>query len=293
MRNVISKKLIMLMIAGLFVLLTGASLAQAADEEVRTQCTSAEGWTTTLLEGFPQLLDNCDIDTELCYLWTYNVQSPKSDTKGLNHINFNISTRPYYSTDIATLVAQYDNSATLAEYFGGTGEPTTDYGKGILQYYVAKFTPQSSDGTWSFLSNTNGMGTGTVGLKINNELSLCEIAVPDKANEPDPGEPTVSVISSEQIIHTTDNKKFRILEDDVTQCIIKAQYWDGETWIDMTKSDIETSIKITEEDGTTAPSEYFGVPGQGCPRAIVKRQGNNTWYFISGRYVWIEPYKGN
>jgi len=282
MRHIRSKSLILLIIAGFFVLFAGTNAALAADDEVQTECTNDLGWTVELLGGSAELLDNCDINTELCYLWTYQVQSPKSDTKGLNHINFNISAHPYYSSNIATLVEEYNGSATVGKYFDGAGEPTTDFGKGILQDYVVKFTPQSIGGIWSFISNTDNMATGTVGLKINNNLGLCEIGVPYKTNEP---EFAAMAVSSEQIITTADNKKFRILEDPYTQCILKAQYWDGDSWEDMTKSDIQTTLKI-DEGGYSEYAEYFGVPGQGCPRAIIKREGEHTWYFISGRWVW-------
>ncbi len=276
MRKMRSKNLMLIMIAGFFVLFTGINTAQAQSDDVPTSCINDMGWTTILLEVTPG--DSVDCGYDPCYIWTYNVQSPNSNTKGLNHINFNISAHPSYDAP-ATLIGEYDNSATVAIYYEGAGDPTTNFGKGILQDYVVKFTPQSTNGTWSFISNTDNMATATVGLKINNNLGICEIGVPYAA------EFAAMAVSSEQVITTTDNKKFKILEDPYTQCILKAQYWDGDSWEDMTKSDIQTTLKI-DEGGYSEYAEYFGVPGQGCPRAIIKREGEHTWYFISGRYIW-------
>ena len=284
MRKMRSKKLMLIMIAGFFVLFAGINTAQAQSDDVPTSCINDMGWTTILLEVSPG--DSADCGYDPCYIWTYNVQNPKSNTKGLNHINFNISAHPSYDAP-ATLIGEYDNSASVAIYYEGAGDPTTNFGKGILQDYVVKFTPQSTNGTWSFISNTDNMATATVGLKINNNLGICEIGVPYAA------EFAAMAVSSEQIITTTEtdadgnNKNFKILEDPNTQCILKAQYRYGDNgnWIDMTKSDLQSTLNI--DDGEhTKPIEYLGVPGQGCPRAIIKREGNLTWYFISGRYVW-------
>jgi hypothetical protein len=279
MRTIKLKQILLLLVAGFFVFFIGTNTVKAADDEVPTSCINDLGWTTTL-QGIS--LASC-IDDENktfdCYIWTYKVQNPSNNTKGLNHINFNISSDPHWESPPATWIAQYDSSATVTTYPAGLGEPANDFGKGILQDYVVKFTPQSSDGTWSFVSNANQKRKGTVGLKINNSLGLCEIGVPYEA------EYAAMAVSSEQIITTTDNKKFKILEDPYTQCILKAQYWDGDSWVDMTKSEIYDSLEL-KEGGISEPIEYVGVPGQGCPRAIIKREGPETYFFISGRWVW-------
>jgi hypothetical protein len=265
------KDLILMMIASFFVLFSGASLVQAADEEVPTACTTKAGWEI-ILDGDPVF------DEGNGYIWSYIVLDPNGNTPTkLNHINFNIPALDATVEDPYGIITVREASGTLATYLPGAGDPTTYFGKGILQYYVAKFTPQQ--GVWSFASNSGKMETGTVALKINNSLELCKIAVPSNPSF------AAMAVSSEQEITTTDNKKFKIVEDPYTQCILKAQYWDGDSWEDMTKSDIQTTLKI-DEGGYSEYAEYFGVPGQGCPRAIIKREGEHTWYFISGRYVW-------
>lgn len=275
-----SKTFLLVMLAAFVVLFAGTNKVQAQGEEVPTSCTTDLDWTIEMLDE-PQLIDSCTINNQQvtpCYEWAYQVQSENFNTKGLNHINFNI---PVKSSD-ATLIGQSDGAyaATVAVYDPGVGDPTTSFGKGILQYYVVKFTPQSTDGIWSFYSNTGKTGTATGGLKINNNLAICELGVPDS-----PGYPIMAVATSQNIT-TADNKNFRIIEDPYTQCILKAyEILPDGTERMLTKAAVEETLKAVGEDWEENLI-YFGVPGQGCPRSIVKADGPNTWYLISGRWMW-------
>ncbi len=268
-------QILLIMFVGIFILFTGTNMAQAADEEVPILCHTDNGWIIKLLSVEP--IDDCIIGDQPCYEWAYQVQSPKGDTKGLNHINFNIPvTSP---NDILVGEGGYE-PASVFVYDPGVGDPTIYFGRGILQYYVVKFTPQSTEGVWTFISNTGKKGTATGGLKINNNLEICEIGVPDDPNY------AAMAVSTEQTITTTDNnKQFKITEDPYTQCILKAYKIVDGVQTPLEKIAIEELI-LDEGEFDPAAIEFVGVPGQGCPRAIIKREGDHTWYFISGRYVW-------
>lgn len=278
-----AKNFVGILAAVIFVLGGGINLAQA--DEIPTSCITPGGWTISLLDVSDP--GACTIDgqvVEPCYTWLYQVVNQEGTTKGLNHINFNIPvTQPE-----ATLVGPSDDeyAAVVAVYEAGAGDPTIYFGRGILQYYVAKFTPQSTYGLWSFTSNSARMAVGTGGLKVNNNLELCELGVPGDANY------AAMAVSTAQNITTADNKNFRIIEDPYTQCILKAYELDaaGNIVRELSKGDVGDYLKAegTDPNGNEYKEDlvFFGVPGQGCPRAVVKADGPNTWYFISGRYVW-------
>lgn len=278
MQKKILNHFLVMVIAVFFVFYGGRSMAQNGDDEVPATCTTPGGWTISLLDVYEP--GSCMIDGQAvdpCYTWLYQVLGLDGTTKGLNHINFNIPV-----TMPATLVGQSadEYQATVAVYEAGAGDPTINFGKGILQDYVVKFTPQSTDGIWSFNSNSSRMAAGTGGLKVNNSLEICELAVPGDANY------SLMAVSTAQYITTADHKNFRIVEDPYSQCILKAfEILEDGTERELTKGEVGESLKAVGED-YTEDLIYFGVPGQGCSRAVVKADGPNTWYFISGRWIW-------
>ena len=267
MLKLTSRQFLWIMIMGIFVLFPRLQGVQAEDE-VPLTCTTDGGWTISL--------ENVSAGDDY-FVWTYRVLNLDGNTKGLNHINFNIRAEQ----GISVWESDDLNSATVQLYPIGAGDPTTYFGKGILQYFVAKFTPQQTSGLWSFASNSGNMETATGGLKINKSLEICKIAVPGDARF------AAMAVSGEQLITTEDNKNFKILEDPYTQCILKVEQWNPTTneWETLTKHSIG-DLSILDNNGLDAPLEFLGVPGQGCPRAIVKREGEHTWYWFSGEWVW-------
>lgn len=256
------------MIVGIFMLFLSLQGVQAQDE-VPLTCTTSGGWTVSLENVSANAGD---------FIWTYSVRNPNGNTKGLNHINFNIKA----DLGISVWDSYDENAAGVAVYEAGLGNPSIYFGKGILQYFVATFTPQQTASLWSFASNSGAMETATAGLKVNNNLELCKIAVPGDMRF------AAMAVSSQQIITTEDNKNFRVLDDPYDQCILKVEQWNETTneWEPLTKHAIG-DLSILEGAGDTPESlQFLGTPNQGCPRAIIKRKGENTWYWVSGEWVW-------
>ena len=270
-----TSKILLLILTVAIVALFGVGeiMAQAACDPP-TNCINNAGWKVELVGGAPVLVDSGTYKG--LWEWTYMVVNTLTgDSKGLNHINFTI---PVCCPDEVVLT-QGDN-ATLAWYPAPEGDPTTNFGKYLYEVNVAKFTPQNSTNyTWSFYSNSGKIAGITAALKIGKTFSSCFIAGPGC-----PGLAQMAV-GTEQFVTTEDGHKFKIIEDPYTQCILKVfeLLADG-TQRELTKGEARDSLQTTDEN--PEPLVFLGVPGQGCPRAIVKAEGESTWYFISGRYVW-------
>ena len=267
----------------------------AQDEcEVPLSCTTEGGWTVTLMDGYPM-----EISPDL-FEWKYSVANRSGNTKGLNHINFSL---PVCCPDPITIV--HSEPAVHIFLPPGTPDDTTGFGKGIQQIFVLKWSlndPQDTD--WFFQTNNKEITKGTAGLKVGNKLELCEIAVPG-CSEPLP-EFAQSAVNTMTYVTTVDGRLFKQMLDPFTQCpnwiweIISCDENDQACRDGVCKlcegKDVYEWPLVREESWKVLSAQHdnydpSGVtsianPGSGCGGAIIKSDGEHSWFFCFLGWCW-------
>lgn len=279
------KKIRYFLLAGLFLFFASTGVAWAETCEVPTDCDTDSGWHIQLLEVTQQSTEYCNeiLGIEECYRWRYQVYNQDGTTVGLTQLLFTIPTlcgvQPLFAGD----------EANPSLYPPGDGDPTSGFGKDIESISVARFEPNSSGGFFSFYSPEKTMTEATVAVAVKKGDGSCLIGGPSHYGTETNEEPFT--VSSEQIITTSDGERFWIVEDIDTQCIKEAYEVneDGTKGRLLTQELIEINLysKAGLEPGADGnPLEYVGLTNQKCNRSIAKSKGPNTWYFISGRWMW-------
>ena len=277
------------------VALYSSTGAVAQDEcEVPLSCTTQSGWTITLMDGYPM-----EISPDI-YELKYSVKNQKGDTKGLNHINFSI---PVCCPDPISIL--YSEPAVHIYLPPGTPDDTTGFGKGIQQIFVLKWSlndPQDTD--WFFHTNTKELTKGSVGLKVGNKFELCEIAVPG-CPEPPP-EFAQSAVNTMTYVTTVDGRLFKQMLDPATQC--PTEIWeillcganntverDGEIrectageiyeWL-LEKRPSSEILTAQHDDYDPAGVTSIAYPGGGCGGAMLKSDGEHSWFLCFLGWCW-------
>lgn len=235
----------------------------------------------------PTLVDPADYEDQCrnlgdeCYQYKYNL-TPSDLSAPLSQVLFTIPSK--YEEVLINGAYQY--------YQAGIGDQTTGFGTYVQEIRVAEIPPTS--GEYIFYSNVGSISPITGALKSGKDFGSCKIAGPDPYGY-DPNE--VFTVSSERTIKTSDNKKFHLLEDDTTECIVYGsyeQYLPGDPEYDPLLSEeqnrrllIRESLdEVLQSNLGNTPIEFVGDTNQRCKRAIAKSRGEQTWYFISGRWLW-------
>jgi len=280
------------MLIAFMTLFTAAHVMAQEGCTVPLSCTTENGWTVELMEGYPN-----QIGADL-YDWKYSVKNENLNTKGLNHINFSL---PVCCPDPIPIL--YSEPA-VHQWPPGIPDDTTGFGKGILEIFVLKWSlndPQDND--WHFHTNTEKISKGTVGLKVGKKLEVCEIAVPGCA-DPAP-ELAQAAVTTMSFVTTNDGRDFMIDEDPYTQCINwvyeKVPCMSGVACrpndLDNCKYDVPVEDcadgwywfpldKVPSSEVLTATSAGGGEPVTDvatqtpCGRAIVKAGDNTFWFFL-------------
>lgn len=262
--------------------------------EAPLSCTTENGWTITLMDGYPLEVSP---DT---YEWKYSAQNQSGNTKGLNHINFSM---PACCPDPIPIL--YSEPAVHIFLPPGTPDDTTGFGKGIQQIFVLKWSlndPKDTD--WFFHTNTAEITKGTAGLKVGNKFELCEIAVPG-CPEPPP-EFAQSAVNTMTYVTTVDGRLFKQMLDPVTQCptwiweIIPCENDEAcrdEVCKPCEGKDVYEWPLVREESWKVLSAQHdnydpSGVtsianPGSGCGGAIIKSDGEHSWFFCFLGWCWF------
>lgn len=279
-----------MLIAGMTVFTITHVMAQEGCTVPRS-CTTENGWTVELMEGYPD-----QIGADL-YDWKYSVKNEDLNTKGLNHINFSL---PACCPDPIPIL--YSEPA-VHQWPPGIPDDTTGFGKGILQIFVLKWSlndPQDTD--WHFHTNTEKISKGTVGLKVGKKLEVCEIAVPGC---PDPApELAQAAVTTMSFVTTNDGRDFMIDEDPYTQCINwvyekvpcmdreacrppgsencrdvpEEDCADGWYWFPLDRAASSEVLTATPAGGGEPVTEVASQSP--CGRAVIKAGDNTLWFFL-------------
>jgi hypothetical protein len=248
----------------------GASHIMAEDCDPPDSCTIG-GWTIevkSIVEG-----------SYAPYKWTYSF-TKLSNAKDVSHVDFSF---PFCCPDALEIGYPKVNDSNIS---WDISDPSSGFGNYIKEIFVRKFNTntQKSDFELSFETNSQSTARVTVGLKIGSGFFSDAIAGPGCAI----GLPQMAV-SVEQIITNEDGELIKIIENPYTQCIENVQKWDPTAnngagdYVNLTPAKLKDTLQAT---GNGKALEFLGVPGQACSRAIVKSEGPDTWYYISGTWVW-------
>jgi hypothetical protein len=264
-----TSKMLLVAMAITIVALMGASHIMAEDCDPPDSCTVG-GWTITLAKIE-------ELSSGSGYIWTYNF-TKLSGAKDVSHVDFSF---PVCCPD--PLLAIYSPKLDSSDISWDSSDPSSGFGNYIKEIFVRKFNTgtQKSNFTLSFETNSQSTAPVTVGFKSGTGFFSDAIAGPGCAI----GLPQMAV-GVEQIITNEDGELIKIIENPYTQCIENVQKWNSETgsYEDLkNKVALKFALKASNNE---AALEFLGVPGQACSRAIVKSEGDQTWYYISGTWVW-------
>lgn len=265
--------------------------AGCSEEPLRNFTDPISGFSMTLVEGYPTLLQGTCPFGDQCYEWKYSVTTP-----GLSFAAWFIP--DCCTTPLISLGNFSPENLTLFPV--GQGEPEVKFGKYNNLGQVLKGTPDSTN-HYSFVANTNVLTSSAAIAKVKKFGVLAfEIAVPGCFPAPEPpcvpqlaaGQAGVRIIGSTLInrLDPEDNKDICVVISDAATC-------EGEVY-DVPCDQINNNDPVgSTANPITVPiaNGIVGFTGQLtgsplCPAGTIEINQGGCWaVYVGGRPIAYIP----